>query len=149
MMIQDAEPSPCTVRSLRASELVCVLCLGSAFRILDLLAPGRAILCYSQVMVSQGARGGSDTQTCLQRSGGLLGAPRVKSSTWQTKAEAFKGNVSCLFAFLMLLLAVVPQWRLLGASGIHDPSRLLIFQQYLLIFSQNQRLLHGTASICI
>ena len=47
MMIQDAEPSPCTVRSLRASELVCVLCLGSAFWILDLLAPGRAILCYS------------------------------------------------------------------------------------------------------
>ena len=61
MMIQDAEPSLYTVRSLRASQFMCVLCLGSAFWVLDLLAPGGAILCYSQVMVSRGAGGGSDT----------------------------------------------------------------------------------------
>ena len=58
---------------------------------------------------------------------GFLVLPKSRSSTWRTKPEAFKGNLSCLSSFLMSLLAVVPEWRLLGASGIHDPSRLLIF----------------------
>lgn len=48
-MIQDAEAS-LRVKSLRASEFLYVLCLGSAFRLLDLPAPGGSVLCYSQIM---------------------------------------------------------------------------------------------------